>query len=453
MSSRASRRKGKRPQYTSPWSEYVWDERGFWYKSRTGPSGELEYQYAYPETSQAVPLPDSDQPATTESNQSSTTSNDCPTRASLSYPTSNQASQAYLDDTRYCGSVGDFGPLEIVTKQFATTSITKEQSYSTTATSTSDSIQAKPNSQRATIPYNSYQIINDGNRFFKVGRVFRCLWAEPAGSNAREFLFATPSTGGEKIFSKDRHFVVVREQRGSCTCVAINTYGRQGTTKPGVAAGDHAAVYDNKKFSKPTLARGERLSRDAFPIIVEVTGENIDPMSRINFGRVYTVEHNVKVIKIGRIPNEHLDRLKKSFVQCFLGETTAAQEPVQAKPNYGPATNLAFSSGTSHGELSGGYNAGERTMPGYNLAPGYTSGFSLPNIYSQPSYTESLAGYTAATPFAQTYNVAPANSRQLQLQPQPQPQPQSLNPNSGYYPEVPFGSSSGPECWPQYEPY
>ena len=53
------------------------------------------------------------------------------------------------------------------------------------------------------------------------------------------------------------------------------------------------------------------------PIVVEGSGETIDPKSHVNFGRVYTVEHNVKVSKVGRIAPEYLLLLDPKFVDTI----------------------------------------------------------------------------------------------------------------------------------------
>jgi hypothetical protein len=42
--------KGKAIDRSSSWSDFTWDERGYWYASRYGPTGEVEYDYRYPET-------------------------------------------------------------------------------------------------------------------------------------------------------------------------------------------------------------------------------------------------------------------------------------------------------------------------------------------------------------------------------------------------------------------
>jgi hypothetical protein len=37
--------KGKAIDMSTPWSEFFWDDRGYWISSRHGPSGGLEYDY------------------------------------------------------------------------------------------------------------------------------------------------------------------------------------------------------------------------------------------------------------------------------------------------------------------------------------------------------------------------------------------------------------------------
>ena len=48
MASR-SKGKGKSQDRSTQWSDYQWDNRGFWFSSRLNASGEEEYEYRYPE--------------------------------------------------------------------------------------------------------------------------------------------------------------------------------------------------------------------------------------------------------------------------------------------------------------------------------------------------------------------------------------------------------------------
>jgi hypothetical protein len=46
----STRAKGKAVDKSSAWSEFSWDDRGYWYAHRYGPTGEVEYDYRYIET-------------------------------------------------------------------------------------------------------------------------------------------------------------------------------------------------------------------------------------------------------------------------------------------------------------------------------------------------------------------------------------------------------------------
>lgn len=54
--------------------------------------------------------------------------------------------------------------------------------------------------------------------FFRVGTVFKSLWPEPAGPNARG---THPVQYGESVYVKIKWFVVVVEGEGTydCTCL------------------------------------------------------------------------------------------------------------------------------------------------------------------------------------------------------------------------------------------
>jgi hypothetical protein len=163
-----------------------------------------------------------------------------------------------------------------------------------------------------------YQVIGFPSRFFKKGRVFKALWTEPAGDVTNsEDAFVIPSRYGENAFTKIRHFVVAREKQGCCLCLMLNTYHRQGASKDGIKAENYAAVYP--LGGEPEVGPNENMTKEPFPIKVEEAGESIDPTSRIDFGRVYTVEHNIKVLKVGRIPNDFLPRLEEYFVNSIVG--------------------------------------------------------------------------------------------------------------------------------------
>lgn len=98
----------------------------------------------------------------------------------------------------------------------------------------------------------------------------------------------------------------------------IVTYGRQGVAKRGVKKVEHGIIYTGKVAPQPSSAelpaRGET-GMQPVPIRVDADekSERLDPLSRVNYGRVYTVEHNVKVATFGMVHASSMDHLKNQF--------------------------------------------------------------------------------------------------------------------------------------------
>jgi hypothetical protein len=206
----------------------------------------------------------------------------------------------------------------------------------------------------------------------------------------------TESEFGQKTFTKVRRFVVAREMQGHSLCLPLNTHNRQATTKPGVRSQDYAAVYPlgGKVEYKPK----EQLDNEPLPILVEDPGEQIDPMSRLNFGRVYTVEHNVQVQKIGRVPDEKLPLLNDYFVKTIAGGqvgtgtmtqnvTSPATKESTIQPEYGYASgsNNPYTQYSNSGQIRGTTN--QYISEGYSLS---SSSF--------PTTETSFSPFSPATP-------------------------------------------------------
>lgn len=96
----------------------------------------------------------------------------------------------------------------------------------------------------------------------------------------------------------------------------ISTYGGQGAAKEDVRSHDHAVVYSSQN-QEPLPWEEENITLGAFPVIIEEAGEVLGVMSRLDFGKVYTVEHNVKVLRIGRISPDQIKRLNETFVKIM----------------------------------------------------------------------------------------------------------------------------------------
>jgi hypothetical protein len=240
-----------------------------------------------------------------------------------------------------------------------------------------------------------YKVIRNGKKFFTVGRVFAMLWTEPTGDKTDSgSLFISTIVFGERVYSKIRRFVVIKEGTRDCQCLPLSTFGGLGTKKPGLKQSDYAAVYE---AGRDGYRRGRRAPtfpdepglKKALAIFLEAK-EPIHQMSRINFRKVYTIEHNVKAKKIGRIVDDDLDRFKHYFRQVYLNdevsETSAGHEPESSSARestnvYGVGSGYssmpALASGHSNDQTS--YRAAGRSeseaASQYSPQNGYTSGY------------------------------------------------------------------------------
>ncbi|OGM46091.1 hypothetical protein ABOM_005703 [Aspergillus bombycis] len=158
------------------------------------------------------------------------------------------------------------------------------------------------------------QVQENPRTFFKVGRVFAVVWHEGMGNTAplkggtkslasdRELM--TVGKFGAKIFTDIRRMVVFKEQAQCAWCFPVHTYGRLGVAKASVDPSKHAVIY--MKGARPGHGPNEpKMTKDP----IEVTPEpyqKLHTMSRLNFGKIYTVEHNQRVLPVGKISEESM---------------------------------------------------------------------------------------------------------------------------------------------------
>jgi hypothetical protein len=168
--------------------------------------------------------------------------------------------------------------------------------------------------------------------FFVVGRVFLVLWAEPAGGGGGTIVskYELVNQLGQRVYSKARRFVVVREGAQRCHALPITTYGGRGVAKPRVVKADHAIIYTGEVVPSPSPEEapgpGEVPMR-SFPIRVnwDNPSEKLDTMSRINFGGVTVVQHNVMTKNCGMVNKNSLTALKLQFSNVFNQQPEAAE--------------------------------------------------------------------------------------------------------------------------------
>jgi hypothetical protein len=152
-----------------------------------------------------------------------------------------------------------------------------------------------------------YRQRRDKAEYFIVGRLFAILWHENMGiTNKRpgpDVQFTRDNRFGEKIFSHIRRMIVVRQRYGYCWCVSINTYGGRGLVgknRSDAEVQSHTIVYEST--SRPAMFKEEQGLMTKESIAVDmVHGHTLDKASRLNYAKVCTVEHNVKVMDIGMV--------------------------------------------------------------------------------------------------------------------------------------------------------
>ena len=92
----------------------------------------------------------------------------------------------------------------------------------------------------------------------------------------------------------------------------ISTNGGKGATKIGLRQGDHAIAYTSA-VPPPLLPEERYLNKDPIRINPVNQTEKLDALSRINLGKVYPVEHNVKVCNVGMVDSADIRKLTRYY--------------------------------------------------------------------------------------------------------------------------------------------
>ncbi|KAL2807837.1 hypothetical protein BJX63DRAFT_411145 [Aspergillus granulosus] len=149
--------------------------------------------------------------------------------------------------------------------------------------------------------------------YFEPGKVFSILWHENDGRAGRAggtHVSVGPSFRdryNEPIYSTIRRLVVFRAFDNYSWCFSISTYGGRGLAKPGLDPSKHAIIY--MTGTHPKMGSMEPLmSKGPLEVDPDRFDDPLDRMSRVNFGRIYTVEHDVKVLGVGKISPQSMPR-------------------------------------------------------------------------------------------------------------------------------------------------
>jgi hypothetical protein len=159
----------------------------------------------------------------------------------------------------------------------------------------------------------------DWKSFFRQGRVFSTLWTDAFADITNESEYNQfPSVVSyrvaynERVHSKIRRFVVVKFGDRYCTCLPVTTYNRRGYRKGGIDLNEHGLIYSDKR--EPASIRG--IKKKALKVSLSPGADKLINPSYINYGRVYTVETNVKVKDVGELNSDSRRLLRQYWNEC-----------------------------------------------------------------------------------------------------------------------------------------
>jgi hypothetical protein len=157
------------------------------------------------------------------------------------------------------------------------------------------------------------------------------------------------------------------------------TYGGQGVNKRGVHAKYHTIIYTNKTAVAFKGEKEKGLTKK--PIRVEPSGprHKLDPASRLNYAKPYTVEYNVKVWFIGKVHSRSEWQLGADYNRVH-----PPLEPRGIPPD-DRADNDGYHGGNGSGYYPSTYSTGSSAYPSTTSYPNPISSYgSNPSPYGSP---------------------------------------------------------------------
>jgi len=369
--------KGRSTSQETGWSNWEWDVAGcYWIRCRTTSSGEVKYEYENSNQANAVSqaeIPRSDlqtsyssipaegqgesaepagdyykhsgYPAGAVGIYNSVNATESP-YYSGPYNNAISGNTSYFDSSSSYASPGpqvSYSPAtpDTVSQELAKLSFNQTPIigtiYENQSTGNDPQATALPAQQDAPPPKTirrepgskdterldaRYRVVptKESRGFWRVGRVFSMLWTEPAGhkkgprDGTRNHSHISIIHYGESAFSEIRRFAVVRDQHGSCICLAIHTYSGHATLKYNLPDPEnHSIIYTSQHcpdfhsvMGEDNVVYSEDLILDAIRVKPEQENHplcQLHPKSRINYTKLYTVEKDVRVFNIGMVSN------------------------------------------------------------------------------------------------------------------------------------------------------
>jgi hypothetical protein len=109
---------------------------------------------------------------------------------------------------------------------------------------------------------------------------------------------------------------VIANDQGHCTCVPILTYNGKGCKKRGLKPQKHGIIHVQGQKAR-TLSDEPELGFPPVRMKMTASAETLLKESRVNYSKLVTVEHNVKVYFIGRIISKDWPKVCDAVDQCW----------------------------------------------------------------------------------------------------------------------------------------
>ncbi|RFU32260.1 hypothetical protein B7463_g4072, partial [Scytalidium lignicola] len=149
---------------------------------------------------------------------------------------------------------------------------------------------------------------------FRIGHIFQLLWSEPYGSTGTDTENEPEVKTGATVYCSIRRFIVINSRHpGHSTCIPILTYRGRGTTTRGVDPEMHSIVYSSEDPPGPQKGEDVKALKPPIKVVIGDMRNKLDRASRINYSKVYTVEHNVKVLFIGKVDASFMYQLLANY--------------------------------------------------------------------------------------------------------------------------------------------
>ncbi|EPE31681.1 hypothetical protein GLAREA_12437 [Glarea lozoyensis ATCC 20868] len=258
-----------------------------------------------------------------------------------------------------------------------------------------------------------YKVRNqDYKKFFQAGRVFSTLWTVPAsGMTNNNETFTSYVKYGEKVHTKIRRFVVVKQRARSCTCLPVTSYEGKGFKKPEIDISEHGPIYSSKRpRSVPEI------TKKALKVILSKNADPLKDPSLINYGCMYTVETNVKVMDVGLLDRDSLELLLDYYEEVNYPRETDVNPHKDASDLAGVGTAFASGSQTYDADTRGGYSSPsmhDRTSSFGSQPSGYGGDtYRVPIAGSSTGYgtqATDTAGYTPPIVSDSRYTTSPSS--------------------------------------------